>query len=277
METKAYQTILFGRQDKVGRISLNRPEVHNAFNATMIRELSDAFAQAKEDDSVRVVVLTGTGESFCAGADLNWMREIIHYSFDQNLKESLAVAELLHAIYTLPKPTVARVNGTAIGGGNGLLSACDIVIASDRARFGLSEVKIGLVPAAISPYVIRRIGESAAREYFLTGERFDSRRALEIGLVNKVVPSDELDTKVDEVIKLLLSSGPEAMASCKELLHRVPAMSLEEAKRYTAEMIARLRVSEEGQEGMAAFLEKRKPRWVNKEDEEKIKGKKDNP
>ncbi len=269
METKAYATILFDRQDRVGRISLNRPEVHNAFNATMIRELSDAFTQAKEDDSVRVVILTGTGESFCAGADLNWMREIVHYSFDQNLKESLEVAELLHVIYTLPKPTIARVNGTAIGGGNGLLSACDIVIASERAKFGLSEVKIGLVPAAISPYVIRRIGERAAREYFLTGERFDSRRALEIGLVNRMVPHDELDAKVDEVIQLLLSSGPEAMASCKELLHRVPAMSLEDAKRYTAEMIARLRVSEEGQEGMAAFLEKRKPRWTNKENKKR--------
>jgi methylglutaconyl-CoA hydratase len=175
----------------------------------------------------------------------------------------------MHAIYTLPKPTIARVNGTAIGGGNGLFSACDIVIASERAKFGLSEVKIGLVPAAISPYVIGRIGESAAREYFLTGERFDARRALEIGLVNKVVPHEELDRKVEEVIQLLLSSGPEAMASCKELLHRVPAMSLEEARAYTAEMIARLRVSAEGQEGMAAFLEKRRPSWVKEEKKSK--------
>jgi methylglutaconyl-CoA hydratase len=157
---------------------------------------------------------------------------------------------------------VARVNGAAIGGGNGLLSACDIVIASERAKFGLSEVKIGLVPAAISPYVIRRIGESAARQYFLTGERFDARRALEIGLANSVVPHEELDGKVGEIVRFLLSSGPEALASCKELLGRVPAMSLEEAKIYTAEMIARLRVSGEGQEGMAAFLEKRKPGWV---------------
>ncbi len=262
-ERESYETILFAGDDKVGRISLNRPEVHNAFNSMMIRELADAFARVKKDESVRVVVLTGTGESFCAGADLNWMREIIRYSFDQNIRESLEVAELMHVIYTLPKPTIARVNGTAIGGGNGLLSACDIVIASEKARFGLSEVKIGLVPAAISPYVIRRIGERAAREYFLTGERFDARRALEIGLVNRVVPHEQLDEKVDEVVQLLLSSGPEAIASCKELLHRVPAMSLEEAKKYTAEMIARLRVSDEGQEGMAAFLEKRKPRWVN--------------
>lgn len=274
MQEKTYKTILISRKDRVGRISLNRPDVHNAFNVTMIRELTDAFAMVKEDNSVRVVILTGVGESFCAGADLNWMREIIRYSFDQNLKESLEVAELMHVIYTLPKPTIARVNGTAIGGGNGLFSACDIVIASERAKFGLSEVKIGLVPAAISPYVIRRIGESAAREYFLSGERFDARRALEIGLVNKVVVHEDLDRKVGEVTRLLLSSGPEAMASCKELLHRVPAMSLEEARAYTAEMIARLRVSAEGQEGMAAFLEKRKPAWASEQNEKKPEEKK---
>jgi methylglutaconyl-CoA hydratase len=262
MQDRHYQTILFSRKEKVVRISLNRPEVHNAFNATMIREIAEAFEEAQRDESVRVVVLTGIGESFCAGADLNWMREIIRYSFEQNLKESMEVAELMHKIYTLPKPTIARINGAAIGGGNGLFSACDIVVASERARFGLSEVKIGLVPAAISPYIMRRIGESAARELFLTGERFDARRALEIGLVNKVVPHDELEVKVDEIIRLLLSSGPEAIASCKELLHKVPAMTDAEAKSYTAEMIARLRVSQEGQEGMAAFLEKRKPRWA---------------
>jgi methylglutaconyl-CoA hydratase len=257
-----YETILFSCQGKVARISLNRPEVHNAFNATMIRELARAFEQAQKDGSVRVVLLTGVGESFCAGADLNWMREIIHYSYEQNLKESLQVAELMHQIYMLSKPTIARINGVTIGGGNGLFSACDIAIASERAKFGLSEVKIGLVPAAISPYVIRRIGESAAHEYFLTGERFDARRALEIRLVNKVVPPEELDEKVDEVIRLLLSSGPEAIARCKELLHKVPSLTLDEAKAYTAEMIARLRVSQEGQEGMAAFLEKRKPKWA---------------
>ena len=262
MSEKRYQTILFLRQDKVVRISLNRPEVHNAFNSTMIRELANAFKEAQEDESVRVVVLTGQGESFCAGADLNWMKEIIRYSFEQNLKESTELAELMHQIYILPKPTLARINGATIGGGNGLFSACDLAIASERAKFGLSEVKIGLVPAAISPYVMRRIGESAARELFLTGERFDARRALEIGLVNKVVPYEELDKKVEEVVRVLLSSGPEAIASCKELLHKVPAMTDEQAKAYTAEMIARLRISQEGQEGMAAFLEKRKPKWV---------------
>jgi methylglutaconyl-CoA hydratase len=262
MDDGAFETILVERGERVFRISLNRPRVHNAFNAVMIRELQAAFGTAGADPGVRIVVLTGTGESFCAGADLNWMREIIHYSFEQNLEESLAIADLLQGIYTLPKPTIARVNGTAIGGGNGLFSACDIVVASDRARFGLSEVKIGLVPAAISPYVIRRIGESRARQFFLTGERFDARRALEVGLVNIVSPHDELDAKTEELAGLLLSSGPEAIAKSKELIQKVPGMGFDEARRYTAEVIARLRVSAEGQEGMAAFLEKRKPRWA---------------
>ena len=255
-------TILKTSEGKILRLTMNRPQVHNAFNSAMIRELAAAFAEAGKDPDIRLVVLTGAGESFCAGADLNWMREIIRYSFEQNLQESRELAELLYSIYTLPKPTIARINGAVIGGGTGLFSACDIVIASEKARFGLSEVKIGLIPAAIGPYVIRRICESAARELFMTGERFDARRALEIGLVNKVVPHEALDEKVAEVVHLLLSSGPEAIAKCKELLQRVPAMSLDEAKGYTAEMIAGLRVSPEGQEGMASFMEKRKPGWV---------------
>jgi methylglutaconyl-CoA hydratase len=256
-----YKTIIVAKEGKTQRIMMNRPQVHNAFNSDMIRELAVAFEEVKEDQEIRLAVLTGAGESFCAGADLNWMREIIRYSYEQNLRESRELAELMHSIYTLPKPTIARINGAVIGGGTGLFSACDIVIASDRAKFGLSEVKIGLIPAAIGPYVIRRIGESAARELFLTGERFGAPRALEIGLVNKVVAHEALDEKVAEVIRLLLSSGPEAIARCKELLQKVPAMGLDEAKSYTAELIAGLRVSPEGQEGMAAFLEKRKPIW----------------
>ena len=262
MDRTHFSTIIAETAGKVARITLNRPEVHNAFTAAMIRELREAVNAAACDPEVRVVVLTGTGQSFCAGADLNWMREIIAASYDQNYAESLAVAEFHEELYSLPKPTIARVNGTAIGGGNGLLAACDIVVASDRARFGLSEVKIGLVPAVISPYVIRRIGESRAREFFLTGERFDARRAFEVGLVNMVSPHPELEARTNALAGLLLSSGPEAIATSKELLQKVPGMSFEEARRFTAEVIARLRVSAEGQEGMAAFLEKRKPRWV---------------
>ena len=262
MPERAYDTILAVKEDNVFRITMDRPRVHNAFNATMIGELTEAFLLAKSDEAVRVVILTGAGESFCAGADLNWMREIIRYSYEQNLAESLQVAELMKLIYELPKPTLARVNGAVIGGGTGLLSACDIAVASDRARFGLSEIKIGLVPAAIGPYVIRRIGESAAHELFLTGERFGARRALEVGLINTIVAPEALDDRVGEYVRLLLGSAPEAMAKCKELLQKVPAMNLEEAKGFTAEMIARLRVSPEGQEGMASFLEKRKPSWA---------------
>ncbi len=269
MEVKKYQTILYVPEEGVVRIFLNRPEVHNAFNSTMIGELDKAIDRVKEDDSVRVIVLSGKGKSFCAGADINWMREIIHYSYEQNLEESRQLAELLHKIFILPKPTVAMVNGTAIGGGNGFLSACDIAIASDQAKFGLSEVKIGLVPAAISPYVIRKIGESKAREYFLTGSRMSAQKALEIGLLNEVVPSEELERKVEEIVQLLLTSGPEALASCKELITNVPHMSFEEAKEFTARMIADLRVSKEGQEGMTAFLEKREPSWSKNANKEK--------
>ncbi len=258
----SYQTILYSTEGRVARVYFNRPEVHNAFNSALIREVDDAVEQAGQDEDVRVVVFSGTGKSFCAGADLNWMREIIHFSFEQNLQESLEIAEVMHKIYTLPKPTIARVNGAAIGGGNGFLSACDIVVASEEARFGLSEVKLGLVPAAISPYVILRIGEGRAREYFLTGERITAQRAYEIGLANRIVPAEQLDQTVDSMIEALLSSGPRALASCKELIRNAARMTFEEAKEYTARMIADLRISLEGQEGMAAFLEKRKPNWV---------------
>jgi len=243
MKKKTYETIIFSMDKRIARISLNRPEVHNAFNSAMIAELDDAFERVMADKSIRVVILSGEGKSFCAGADINWMREIIHYSFKQNLEESLQLAEVLHKIYLLPKATIAMVNGTAIGGGTGFLSACDMAVASEEAKFGLSEVKIGLVPAAISPYVIQRIGESKAREYFLTGKRISARKALEIGLINEIVPR-------------------EAIAACKELIRRVPEMSFEKVKEYTARMIANMRISEEGQEGMAAFLEKRKPKWA---------------
>jgi methylglutaconyl-CoA hydratase len=255
------RTIQTERDGRVGRVWLARPDVRNAFNAVMIGELDEALRALAADDAVRVIVLSGRGNVFCAGADLGWMRDIIHASYDENLRESLDLAECLHALYSLPKPTIARVNGPAIGGGAGFVSACDVAVASTEAVFGLSEVKIGLVPAVISPYVVRRIGEGRARQFFLTGERIDARRALEIGLVNMVAEPGELDRKVEDLTSSLLSSGPEALAKAKELLSRVPELSFVEAKRYTAEMIAGLRVSAEAQEGMAAYLEKRRPKW----------------
>jgi len=262
MKSMTYETIKVETDRRVARITLNRPEVHNAFNYQMLLDLLDAFAKLGKDDDVRVVVLTGEGKSFCAGADLNWMREIIKYSYQENLAESNKVADLMEAIYTCKKPTIARVNGSAIGGGTGLVAACDIAVAAESAVLSLSEVKLGLVPACISPYVIRRVGESKAREFFLTGERLTAERALSAGLVNKVVPSKELDSAVEEIVGALLTSGPEAIATCKELLQRVPGRPISEVKGFTAEAIAKMRVSEEGQEGMSAFFEKRKPKWA---------------
>ncbi|MBD3414753.1 MAG: enoyl-CoA hydratase/isomerase family protein [Candidatus Aminicenantes bacterium] len=262
MKEKNYKTIQYKIEGRVAKLVLNRPQVHNAFNSTMISEMLDVLKKIQDDASIRIVVLTGNGKSFCAGADLNWMREVIDYSYDQNLKESLDIAEFLYNLYSIPKPTIAKVNGAAIGGGVGFLSACDIVLASSNAQFGLSEVKIGLIPAAISPYVVKRIGESKAREYFLTGERISAERGEQIGLVNHAVPAELLEQETEKTVDRLLSSGPNAIANCKKLLFKVPQVSLKEAQELTARMIADLRISDEGQEGMAAFLEKRKPNWV---------------
>ena len=262
IESASYKTIAVEDSGAVVRVCFNRPKVHNAFNSIMIGELSLAFKDLRSRDDVRVIVLTGKGKSFCAGADLNWMREIISYSFDQNMEESLAIAELMQSIHACPKPTIAMVNGAAIGGGVGFLSACDISVAAETAKFGLSEVKIGLVPAAISPYVVRKIGQGHAQEYFLTGQRMTAAVAKEIGLVNRVVPLEAFEDEERRLVDLLLSSGPEALAKCKELLQTIPRLSDEEVRQFTARMIAELRISAEGQEGMASFLEKRKPKWA---------------
>ncbi len=257
----SYRTILFELKERVARVSFNRPEVHNAFNDVMIEELLDAFKKARDKD-IRVVVLTGKGKSFCAGADINWMRRVKDYTYEENLKESLDLAQLFYEIYSLPKPVIARVNGAAIGGGTGFVAVSDIAIASSYAKFSFSEVRIGLVPACISPYVVRKVGEGRARELFLTGERISAQKALELGLVNGVAEPEELDKRMEEILQNILKCGPSALATCKELLRNVPGMDFERVRRYTAEVIAKLRISEEGQEGMSAFLEKRTPKWV---------------
>jgi methylglutaconyl-CoA hydratase len=256
------ETIKTRLEKKVLEITLNRPEVHNAFNDIMIRELTKVYKDALANDDIRAVVLTGIGDSFCAGADLKWMMKQIKFTYKENLDDAMKIAELMYAIYHFPKPTIAKVNGATIGGGTGLVAANDIVIASDKAVFSLSEVKIGLVPACISPYVLKRMGEKNCREYFITGERLNAQKAWEAGLVNSFVENDMLDEKVNQIIKQLLSSGPNAITVCKELIEKVLTMKLEDAKGYTAEVIAKLRVSSEGQEGMNAFFEKRKPSWV---------------
>ena len=256
-----FETIRVETADQVARVTLDRPDIRNAFNDTMISELRQAFAAIKDDAGVRVVVLTGAGKSFCAGADLHWMRKVTEYTYEQNYDDSLNLAQLMREVYDCPKPVVGRINGAAIGGGTGLVAVCDIPVAAEGAVFSFSEVKIGLVPACISPYVLKRVGERYGREYFLTGERLTAAKALQCGLVNRAVPADELDTAVDQLVGSLKTSGPEALATCKRMVREVGDMDLDAAGPATAEMIARLRMSAEGQEGMSAFLERRKPAW----------------
>ena len=246
-------------------LCMNRPEVHNAFDAEMIRELTGALLSADRDEAVRLIVITGTGSCFSAGADLNWMRSLVTASQDENERDALRLAKLMRSLNYLSKPTLARINGAAFGGGLGLIAACDITIAVDNAIFGLTEARLGLAPAVISPYVIRRIGETHARRYFLSGERFDSQRAYDIGLIQQTVAAGRLDEVVEAIIDQILKSGPLAVTHCKQLVFKIAGHSAESQEitdKYTADLIARLRVSGEGQEGLAAFLEKRKPGWV---------------
>lgn len=257
----AYQTLLYAVKDKIARITFNRPEVHNAFNGLLIDEMSAVFKSIDSDDSIRVVLLTGAGKSFCAGADLNWMRDVKEQSFESNLAESNRLADLFYQMYSCKRPIIGRINGAAIGGGTGFVALCDIALAARSAKFSFSEVKIGVVPACIAPYVIKKMGEGKARELFITGERMKAERAFEVGLVNKVVNDEELDAEVNALVKVILTSGPEAVAMAKKLVSEVPSMTPKQFKPYTAEMIARIRGSVEGQEGMDAFLNKRTPRW----------------
>ena len=259
---KKYTTVSYVKDGPVARVSFCRPEIHNAFNDTLIFEMTDLFTALKADKTLRVVVLTGEGKSFCAGADLNWMRRVKEYSFEKNLEEALALADLFYLIYTLPLPVIGRINGAAIGGGTGFVAVCDIAVAAESAKFSFSEVKIGVVPACIGPYVIRKIGAGKAREFFISGERLPAIEAHRIGLVDRVSPDDKLDEEVEKLVKTVLSSGPHAIKMAKELIANVPLMPPDQFKPYTAEMIARLRKSDEGQEGMDAFLNKRKPNWV---------------
>jgi methylglutaconyl-CoA hydratase len=236
---------------------MRRPAVHNAFNAQLILDLHAAFADLSADTRLHAVVLTGEGPSFSAGADLNMMKASTSFTQDQNLNDALRLADLFDTINTFPCPVVARVNGTAMGGGLGLLAVCDIVIAVESARLAFSEVKLGIAPAVISPYVVRKIGETHARALFVTGERFSATRAQEIGLVHVVTKPDELDAAVGKTVNELLSCGPQAIRACKALALNVGHMDRESARTYTAETIASLRVSEEAQERLRAFLEKR--------------------
>lgn len=259
---KNYETLKYEITDKIITIWLNRPQVHNAFNNTMLSELVDILETVDTSGDIRVVIFTGEGKSFSAGADLNWMKKMVDYSYDENLEDSLWISKVFHKIYTLKKPVIAAINGAAIGGGMGFVGASDIVIGSDRAKYSLSEVRIGVVPACISPYLIKKVGEGVLKELFITGMRFDSDRALDIRLINYKVEHEKLLEVAVEKAKQLCLCGPEAIGVCKQLFVDVPEMNLENAYTHTAEVIARLRISDEAQEGMKAFLEKRPPSWL---------------
>jgi methylglutaconyl-CoA hydratase len=249
----------------VAWLTLNRPDVHNAFNAALIAELTAALARLEKDPTVRLVVLTGAGKSFSAGADLNWMRAMASYSEEENQQDAENLAGLMDRLNHLAKPTLALVQGAAFGGGVGLVACCDIVLASPAAVFCLSEVKLGLIPAAISPYVVAAIGQSAARRYFLTAERFSAAQAHRLGLVDEVVPAEQLATEAEKMIATLLSGGPAAQAESKELIFAVAQRPVTpEIMLDTARRIARVRVGAEGQEGLRAFFDKRPAGWIDK-------------
>jgi methylglutaconyl-CoA hydratase len=264
MASANYQSIDIVETGSTVTIVLNRPQVRNAFDDALIAELTAALRDLGERDSIRVIVLTGEGEVFSAGADLNWMRKVAEYSYEENVADALKLADLMETLYNVPKATIARVNGACIGGALGLVSTCDIAVVSAEAFFALREIRLGITPAVISPYVIRRIGERNAKDYFLTGRRIDAPAALEIGLVHEVVEAADLDSAVSRWIDRFMHSGPDAVKACKELIARVSGAPIADVKQFTAEMIAALRGSEEGQEGFAAFFEKRKPKWDRK-------------
>ena len=227
----------------------------------MVTELRKTLFDLGTVDAVRVIVLGGRGPAFCAGADLQWMKAAVHFNREENLREAQALADLFFTVYNSPKPIVARVHGAALGGGAGLVAACDVPVAALGTQFGFTEVRLGIIPAVISPYVIGKIGESAARELFLTGERFEAVKACEIGLVRHAVPEEDLDQVVETRVGELLQSGPRAVAEAKALIREVAWRRVEDVQRYTVERIADLRITGEAQEGMKAFLEKRKPYW----------------
>ncbi|MEI8204132.1 MAG: enoyl-CoA hydratase-related protein [Bacteroidota bacterium] len=258
-----YQTIQLEIKERVATLWLNRPKVHNAFNNVMLDEIMDCIENINDNKEVICVIIRGRDKSFCAGVDLNWMRDVAKNSYEVNYQESLNLSKCFYTIYTCKKPTIAVIHGVSLGGANGILSACDLAYCSDEATFSLSEVKIGIVPACISPYVIKRVGEFGMRDLMLTGKRIKGKEAEQYKLVNKSIAPVELDEYVQSTIEYLKTSGPEAMTQCKNLIFNIAnKLTLEEAYDYTAKMIAEIRASEEGQEGMAAFLEKRKPNWT---------------
>ena len=259
-----FHTLSVSIDSHVATVTMNRPDVRNAFNDTSINELALAFDELGQNEHVRAIVLAASGPAFCAGADLNWMSKMAGYSEAENTADAARLADMLRTLYHCPKPVVAKVQGDCYAGGMGLVAACDIAVAAREANFCLSEVKLGLIPATISPYVIRAMGENAARRYFLTAERFSAQEALRIGFVHEICAADALDADVAAIVASLVSNGPHAVASAKALVRDMAGQRItDDLLMDTAERIAEIRASSEGREGVAAFLEKRKPAWLN--------------
>lgn len=249
----------------VATLSLARPGIHNAFNDELIQQIIAKLIELEKNDDLRLLILTGEGKSFCAGADLNWMKSMKDYSFEENFADSEKLNELFDKLNTFSRPVLGRVNGHALGGGVGLVACCDYVIASNKAKFGFTEVRLGLVPAVISPYCIAKIGESNARAWFLTGERFTTEQALKMGLVHESCDLEQLDERVEAQVDRFLAAGPNGTKAAKTLINQVLSLenkSKKEIYQYTCELISNLRIGEEGQEGMTALLEKRKANWI---------------
>ena len=257
-----YRHLKLERDGAVARLVLARPQVHNAFDDALVAELASVASELGADASIRATVLSGEGKSFCAGADVNWMKRMVEYTAEENLADSRRLSAMLRALDGIPHPVVCRVLGVALGGGVGLLAVCDVVVAASDAVFGLSEVRLGILPAVISPFVLRRLSQAAGRALFLTGERFGAERALALGLVDRVSPPEGLDQAVSEVVGHVLKGGPRAHRTIKELVPQVYGRTPEEAEDVTTRANAQARASEEGQEGLRAFLEKRRARWA---------------
>jgi methylglutaconyl-CoA hydratase len=244
-------------------VKLNRPEIHNAFNDELIQKLTNLFLEINNDDEIRLVVLTGEGRSFCAGADLNWMKSMVNYTEAENIEDSKELFKMFDSINVLNKPVIGKINGHALGGGVGLVSVCDYAITHEKAKFGFTEVRLGLIPAVISSFCINKIGESHARAWFMSGEMFKSDQALKMGLVHEVTSLDHFEERFEELVTSFLKAGPEAAVESKKLIKNVMSLNEEQIEDYTCKAIASRRVSPEGQEGMSALLEKRLASWVN--------------
>lgn len=256
--------LIVERQSHTAHVWLNRPDVRNAFNEDVIRELTEVFSQMNQDTSLRAVVLGGQGKAFCAGADLAWMQKMAHYTWEQNRQDAQALADMLWTIYSCPVPLIGRIHGDCYAGGVGLAAVCDVLVAVDAVTFCLSEAKLGLLPATIGPYVVRAMGEQAARRYMVTAERFSAAQAQALGFVHEVVPVSEIDTKVQDILAAIVANGPQATRACKKLVRDLgtkPALSTE-LRADTAARIADIRASTEGREGIQSFIDKRSPSWI---------------